>query len=82
MMTTITLIGVPNTWPFPVLALRLEYENMALPLVDHLYSMGHPPFQLLFSFGGWPPLHLCDLISVPLQKVDGSRVTSLATLHI
>ena len=34
------------------------------------------------SFEGWPPLHLCDPISVPsLQIVDGSRVTSLATLH-
>ena len=45
-----------------------------VPLVDHLYSMGHPPFQLLFSFEGWPPLHLCDLTSVPsLQIVDGSR---------
>ena len=30
---------------------------------------------------GWPPHHLCDPISVPsLQIVDGSRVTSLATL--
>ena len=82
-MTTITLIGVPNTWPFSRSRLAAGVREYGLLLVDHLYNMGHPPFQLLFPFEGWPPLHLCDLISVPsLQIVDGSRVTSLATLHI
>ena len=81
-MTIITLIGVPNTWPCSRSRLEAGVREHGLPLVDHLYSMRHPPFQLLFSFEGWPPFHLCDSLSVPsLQIADGSRVTSLATLH-
>ena len=81
-MATSTLIGVPNTWPFSRARLAAGVREYGLPLVDHLFSMGHPPFQLFFSCEGWPPLHLCDLISVPsFQIVDGFRVTSLATLH-
>ena len=64
-MATSTLIGVPNTWPFSRARLAAGVREYGLPLVDHLYSMGHPPFQLFFSCEGWPPLHLCDLISVP-----------------
>ena len=72
-------MGVPNTWPFSRSRLAAAVREYGLPLADHL----HHWVSLLFShsprLGGWPPLHLCDLSSVPsLQMVDGSKVTSLA----
>ena len=70
-----------SSWPFSRSRLAAGVREYGLPLVDHLCSMRHPPFQLLFSFEGWPPHHLCDPSVPSLQIVDGSRVTSLATLQ-
>ena len=35
-MTTITLIGDPNTWPFSRSRLAAGVREYGLPLVDHL----------------------------------------------
>ena len=68
-------IGVPNTWPFARSRLAAVVREYGLPLADHLHHWVSLLFNHSPRLGVWPPLHFCDLSSVPsLQTVDGSRL--------